>query len=238
MSWADGRRAFENGVSRAVVYYRDGSWDTWVGLLSVRQAPDVESSSVYFEGGLASTSQTPDILSVEVEGYTYPQALLDKPVRAFSYVVNHGEHEKIHMFYNPTFTLGGVEYATYSTDTEPSTFSLKAALIPELIPGYAPSSHLFIETALDDGYVGLPVILDLLYGTTNTDPAYLPPSTLIGLAVDPNYGNLSVTIRANGTILYSGGPVVVSDNGTFTVSHSRVRLAGDGQFVVNNAIGG
>lgn len=221
---------YENGVSKGVIHFADGTTKTWVGLISISDSPEFEASEVFFEGRYVANSRTHEVLTASIECFTYPPDILSKPVQALTYETDHGSGYQVHVIYNPIFLLPSKTYSTYGDDIEISTLSLEMKTTPVKLEGYAPSAHLVLDSTRDDGTGGFQIILDSLYGSPAREPYMLDPDLLVAVAIDPTRLDLEIIDNGDGTITYIGGNIQLGASGTFTVDHIRIRLISADEF--------
>lgn len=219
----------ERGVSHGVLYFSDGSILPWVGLINVDTSPESDILDLYFEGEYVGNSRTYEEFSAEVECFTYPPDILEKPLKAFSFRSKVGDGFKIHVIYNPVLHLSTKTYNTLADDPEVSTFSFEVNTVPEKIEGYAPSSYLFMDSNQDDNSGALDAILNRLYGSDSADPQLMSPGLILAASYDPAY--LDILIELLGDIISWEGPSVeLLPDGVFSVDHSRVQPYGPDLF--------
>ena len=187
--WAQSAQPFyECGVQKGALYFSDGTVEAWHGLISVTENSSDDVSDVYFEGIYVANTRSREDYESEVECFTYPPNVLKKRVSVFSYQTTHSFGFKLHLVYNPRFLLSSKSYSSYDDSAEVSTFSLEFRAIPVKFDGYAPSSHVILESQYDDRTGALQVILDTLYGTSTKDPKMVSPDLLVAMSHDPTIG--------------------------------------------------
>ena len=219
----------ERGVSHGVLYFSDGEVLPWVGLINVGALPESDVLGLYFEGEHVGNTRTYEEFAAEVECFTYPPDILEKPIKAFSFRSKMGDGFKIHLIYNPVMHLSTKTYSTLADDPEVSTFSFEVNTVPEKIEGYAPSSYLFMESNQNDNSGAFDAILGRLYGTDTADPELLSPGLILASSYDPLYLDILIEVLG-GVISWEGESVELLQDGVFSVDHSRVQPYGPDLF--------
>lgn len=199
-----GRRYYEAGVSKGVLYPRSGKGVPWNGLVSVTERPDTGEVTEYFLNGIKylETHQL-DVFKCTIEAYTYPYEFepsmgiysegepgfyFDGQYRqpfSFSYqtgvgsdTMSHGRHFKIHLVYSATATPTDISHTTLDDSPEGEVFSWEVSTVPRPISGHRRGSHIVIDSRRVSKE-NLKVISEKLYGTEYSEPSIPSPATLV-----------------------------------------------------------
>lgn len=192
-----GDRLFEVGVDRGVLYTPTAGV-AWNGLVSVSDSPSGgEIKTYYLDGVKYQVLASPIEYSGSISAFTYPDEFMEyegwsdlgnglmmdgqnRETFNLSYrtrIGNDVESEKhgykLHILYNAIATPTQKSFGTIGRGVTPSAFTWNLTTVPVIIPGYAPTSHIIIDsTKIKSDTLG--AIEDLLYGT-NTRAPVLPP---------------------------------------------------------------
>lgn len=263
ITWGDpGKRVFEVGVDRGVLFPYDGPGVAWSGLISVNETPSGgEERPFYIDGIKYQNRGGPEEFSGTIEAYTYPEefaacdgtASLDdglfatqqyRQPFAFSYRskvgndiagVDHGY--KIHIVYNARATPTDRNNVSIGDQAEAQTFSWGFTTIPERIPGIRPTAHLVIDSTKTNPEV-LGAIEAILYGSESSE-AELPTPTdileiyLVGGTVEPFIVN---TPDGEGIFTVTGPDfrVLQLDVDHFQLDNDTVIDHGDGTYTASS----
>lgn len=190
-------RRYEAGVEHGVFYPSSGPGVVWDGLLSVSENAIGSEQKSYAENGVtylvsigSRTYQSTVRAFSSPEGFgecvgdleIVPGFVLTRQTRksfGFSYKTRISDiGYKIHIVYNATAVPTSRSYASTNNTPNPVSLEWKIDAIPEVIPGFRPTSHLIIDTTKASS-TSVSNLEDLIYGTPNSDP-YLPvPSEVI-----------------------------------------------------------
>ena len=214
----DGKRLYETGVDRGVLYpaASNGGYDkgvAWNGLTSVQESPSgAEATPLY-----ADNIKYLNLLSVEefgatVEAYTYPDEFeecdgskeLAKGVSVgqqarkkfgLCYRTKIGNDEdgndhgyKLHILYNCLAAPASKEYASVNDSPEAITLSWELTTTPVNVPGGKPTSTLTIDSTKVSAE-DLKKIEDALYGTESEGPKLLMPAEVAALITSASTGH-------------------------------------------------
>jgi hypothetical protein len=191
-----GKRVYESGVNKGVLYMPDGFGVPWNGLISVSEKHGSAVEPLYYDGVKFEDIVTTGEYSATIKAFTYPDEFLefegieeyDKGIFVndqkqgrfnLSYQTRQRndtdkEAYKIHLLYNLTAIPSDVEYQTLSNEGSAIEFEWDITAIPNYIEGFNPTAHLIIDSRKMDPYL-LQDVEDILYGSETNDP-YLPPS--------------------------------------------------------------
>lgn len=187
-----GKRTFETGIDRGVLYLNDVGY-AWNGLLSIdHQASGNQTIPVFIDGQKVRDVPAIGDYEATLKALTYPDeflacegvklvdgVLVDNQIPqtfGLSYRtlvgndvegVEHGY--KIHVVYNLTAVPDTQAYQTMSLSVDPSEFAWDIAGIPQNAPGFRPTAHVFFDTRfLEDAWIA--DVERLLYGDEVSAP--------------------------------------------------------------------
>lgn len=181
LTWTE--RKYHSGVDRGVVYSRDGSVETWNGLISVAEKPtDIRERVRYRDGVRSINHRSEDSFAATIECFTYPLSLFStvprtRPGFDMSYRTKTESGYEIHLIYNAVPRINGVTYK----QNEHTPLTIDISTRPMMMPlSRAPSAHLIINTSTV--YPGVLVEFEqVLYGGDDSDPRMPLPDDLISL---------------------------------------------------------
>lgn len=190
LTWGNsGKRFYEAGVDRGVLYVGSQAGVPWNGLVSVSENPEGgESRSYYFDGIKYQVISAAEEFSATIEAFTYPDefAVCDGTATphpgfyithqrrvpfGFSYRTRVGndldgpEHGyKIHLVYNALAEPSDHVSNTLGSSIDPDNFSWRITTKAPVIDGFARTAHFVIDsrTASPSAFSE---IEDILYGT-------------------------------------------------------------------------
>lgn len=201
VTWCSvGKRFYETGVDRGVLYIDGKPGVPWNGLTSILETPiGGEAKSYYIDGikylNLASSEE----FEAVIEALTYPDEfafcegyasayngllVTQQPRKSFglTYRTKIGNDlngsdfaYKIHLIYNALAEPTQRSNNTMDDSINLSPFSWKITTRPPTITGYKRSAHFVIDSRFTDPMV-LSAVEDVLYGT-NSAGANLPSPT-------------------------------------------------------------
>lgn len=218
-----GKRLYEAGLDRGVLYVGSLPGVPWNGLTSVNvSSAGGEAVPYYLDGVKYLNVSSPEEFQATITAYTYPDeflvcdgsALIRPGLRAtqqkrkpfgFAYrtmigsdlSADHGY--KIHLVYNALAAPSARDHRTLNDSSDPGDFSWNITGRPPVMAGYTPTIHVEIDSRTTNAET-LPLIEDILYGT-NIHDARLPDfDELVGVFED------------NATF-----EVIDNEDGTFTI---------------------
>lgn len=213
-----GDRSYELGVSKGVLYDKDGLGVVWNGLTSIRDGLSTEVEAVYFDGVKVNDVITVGDFNGTISAITYPDEFLayegtirdqtgfyvtgQSPERfglAYQTKIPNDVDDsgyKLHLLYNLTAIPSDKTYETLSLDVSPMVFEWEVTSVPEEIDTLRATAHVILDSReMDPGL--LSDLEDILYGTEDTDP-HLP--SLQGLVSFIRQWNLFIiSIGSDGT---------------------------------------
>ena len=211
LTWDDtGKRFFETGVDRGVLYPMDteGGYSkgvAWNGLTAVTESPSgADPTDLYADNIIYLTLRAAERFGATVEAYTYPDefgqcdgsaALAEgvtigqQPRKPFglcyrTLLGNDIEGQdygyKLHLVYGATASPSEKAYNSVNESPEAVTFSWEMTTTPVTVPGFKPTAHLEIDSTKLDADT-LAAIEEVLYGN-ETQEARLPlPEEVIAM---------------------------------------------------------
>lgn len=242
LTWGDtGKRFYESGIDRGVLYVGSNPGVSWSGLVSVNEAPSGgESKSFYFEGIKYLNYSGAEEFEATIEAYTYPDefAACDGTEVPFSgFYVTHQRRRsfgfsyrtrigndtqgseyayKIHLVYNALAEPTNVDNSSFSESVDPNNFSWKITTRPPAIQDFKRTSHFVI----DSRFVApgaLSVMEAILYGSDEA-AARLPSVTEVFDVFTEN-ALFVVTDNGDGTFTVDGPDYLIEmlDDNTFQI---------------------
>jgi hypothetical protein len=206
VDWANtGKRFFETGIDRGVLYVGSDPGVPWTGLISVtKKQSGGEAQPRYLDGIKIGNRSSTEEFEGTLEAYTYPTefeicdgtARLQNGLRAtqqrrksfnLTYrsrigndTIGTGFAYKLHLLYNLKADPSDRAFKTLSDEVDPDTFSWDISSRPVVVSGIRPTAHYVIDSR-DVPAALLATLEDLLYGTDLTDPVLPTPGELIFL---------------------------------------------------------
>lgn len=197
-----GKRFYETGVSKGVLYVQDASGAypqgvAWNGLTAVNEAPSgAEATPLYADDIKYLELRSAEEFGATIEAYTYPDefeqcdgsAELAEGVvigqqarKAFGLcyktivgndIQGNDFGYKLHLIYGATAAPSEKAYATVNDSPEAVTFSWEVTCTPVDVEGFKPTATVVIDSRKVDAEK-LAALEDKLYGT-ETEEAQLP----------------------------------------------------------------
>lgn len=202
LEWdVDGQRFYETGVSKGVLYVKDGdaysNGVAWNGLTAVTESPSgAEATPLYADDIKYLNLMSAEEFGATIEAYTYPDefAACDGSA-ALATGVSIGQQArktfglcyrtvvgndvdgnelgyKLHLIYGCLAAPSEKAYATINDSPEAITFSWEVTTTPVKVSGFKPTSCITIDSTKADATC-LAALEAKLYGTTEA-AAYLP----------------------------------------------------------------
>ena len=202
LTWdEDGKRFFENGTDRGVLYLKDASGYkdgvAWNGLTAVTESPDgAEPTDLYADNGKYAVMRSAETLGFTIEAYTYPDefaacdgtrqvakgAYIGQQTRnsfGFCYrtrIGNDVDSElayRLHIYYGCTASPSEKAYQTINDSPEALTFSWELSTTPVNVTNMKPTALLILDSTKVNS-TKLAKIEDKLYGGGSETGAVLP----------------------------------------------------------------
>ena len=216
-----GKRIFQTGVDRGVLYLHDGTVVPWNGLINVEEGSNSELKSFYLDGVKFLENLTPGDFLGKLKAYTYPDefdtvngiiyaapglSYYEQPSKSFnlSYRTVIGNDlagsdfaYKIHVLYNVIANPESHGFETANdSGVSPIEFTWSLTGTPPQIDKFRPTVHVSMDSRTTPPEI-LDLIEDTLWGTDTTAPS-LPDIT--DLAEIFGYlGALIIIDHGNGT---------------------------------------
>lgn len=188
-----GRRLFEAGVDRGVLYLSDNRGVAWSGITSIEEDFSEDTTeAVYFDGVKVNDVVSLGDFAADLNAFTYPDEFLpyegikelaeglyadDQESRMFgmsfrTLVGNDLDYTdlgyKLHILYNLTAVPGGVTRETKSDVVNPQVFTWGLTTVPVKIEDYRATAHIYFDSRFLPPDI-LEAIEDILYGTGASD---------------------------------------------------------------------
>ena len=188
-----GKRIYESGVSKAVLYVRDGSGAypkgvAWNGLVSVSESPSgAEANPIYADNIKYLNLISAEEFGATIEAYTYPDEFAEcdgsievgdgvfagqqsRKVFGLCYKTGLGNDindlsygYKLHLIYGAQASPSEKSYQTINESPEAITFSWELTTVPVAVPGFKPTACITIDSTKTDA-AKLTALEDILYG--------------------------------------------------------------------------
>lgn len=207
LSWDDdGKRFFENGTDRGVLYPNTTSGYTtgvaWNGLTAVTESPDgAEPTDLYADNGKYAVMRSAETLGFTIEAYTYPDefaacdgsrqvakgAYIGQQTRnsfGFCYrsrIGNDVDSElayRLHIYYGCTASPSEKAYETVNDSPDAMTLSWECTTTPVSIAGFKPTASMMIDSRYADTDK-LAALEKILYGSETAAASLPDPQTII-----------------------------------------------------------
>ena len=205
-----GKRTFETGVDRGVLYLPDniGNYVTgvaWNGLTSVSESPSgAEPNAQYADNIKYLNLFSAEEFSATVEAFTYPDEFAQfdglavptpgvsvgqQPRKSFGLcyrtllgndVQGQDYGYKIHLVYGCQASPSEKAYSTVNDSPEALTFSWSVTTTPVHVTGLKPTSILTIDSTQVDAET-LAALEQILYGDEGVEPMLPLPDTVIAM---------------------------------------------------------
>lgn len=207
LTWDDdGKRFYENGVDRGVLYLKSASGYAagvaWNGLTAVTESPDgAEPTDLYADNGKYAVMRSAETLGFTIEAYTYPDefavcdgsrqiakgAYVGQQTRTsfgFCYrtrIGNDVDSEvayRLHIYYGCTASPSEKNYETVNDSPDAMILSWECTTTPVSIAGFKPTASIMVDSRYADKEK-LAALEKLLYGSETADAALPDPQTII-----------------------------------------------------------
>ena len=176
LTWDDtGKRFYETGVDRGVLYVRDsnGAYPLgvpWNGLINVTESPEgAEPNAQYADNMKYVNIQSTEEFKATIEAFTYPEEFAEcdgsaqpKPGafigqqerKTFGLVyrtkigndLTQEAGYKLHLVWGAVAAPSEKAYATINDSPEPTTFSWEITTTPVNVTGYLPTSTMTLDS--------------------------------------------------------------------------------------------
>lgn len=196
---AAGKRLYETGVSKGVLYIQDDSGAypkgvAWNGLTGVTESPSgAEATAMYADDMKYLNLYSAEEFGATIEAYTYPDEFAEcdgsselvkgvtvgqQKRKAFGLcyrtvlgndVTGEDYGYKLHIIYGAMASPSEKAYATVNDSPEAITFSWEVTTTPVNVANMKPTASLTIDSTKADASK-LSALEAILYGSENTDP--------------------------------------------------------------------
>lgn len=215
LAWDEsGKRFYETGVKKGVLYLRDDSGNypigvAWNGLTAVTESPSgAEATPLYADDIKYLNLYSVEEFGATIEAYTYPDEFAacdgsaelvkgvkigqqDRNTFGLSYVTTKGNDVDgnshgylIHLIYGCMASPSEKSYATINDSPEAITFSWEITTTPVSVDGFKPTASIVIDSTTVD-QAKLKDFEKILYGS-DTAAAKLPLPSEVKTALTPS----------------------------------------------------
>lgn len=208
-----GKRLYETGVDRGVLYVSDGNGRyqkgvVWNGLVSVNESPSGAEATPLYAGNVKYVElMSNEEFGASIEAYTYPEefeqcdgsaeladgiTIGQQPRKSFGlcYRTKIGndtagdEHGyKIHLIYGAKAAPTEKSYTTINDSPEAITFSWEITTTPIEVAGHKPTATLTIDSTKVTP-TALAAIETKLYGDTTGEATLPTPAEILALIAE------------------------------------------------------
>lgn len=208
-----GKRLYETGVDRGVLYVSDGNGGykkgvVWNGLVSVNESPSGAEATPLYAGNVKYVElMSNEEFGASIEAYTYPEefeqcdgsaeladgiTIGQQPRKSFGlcYRTKIGndtagdEHGyKIHLIYGAKAAPTEKSYTTINDSPEAITFSWEITTTPIEVAGHKPTATLTIDSTKVSPTT-LAAIENKLYGDTTGEATLPTPAEILALIAE------------------------------------------------------
>ena len=205
-----GKRTYETGVDKGVLYVQDdegayGKGVAWNGLTAVNESPSgAEPTALYADNTKYLELTSKEEYGATIEAYTYPDEFeacdgsaevgtgvvigqQSRKVFGLCYrtvkgndVKNNDYGYKIHLVYGCKAKPAQKNYQTINDSPEAITFSWEVSTTPVEVEGFKPTATVTIDSTKVTADK-LKSIEEALYGTESVEPKLLLPSEIIAI---------------------------------------------------------
>lgn len=208
-----GKRLYETGVDRGVLYVSNGSGGynkgvVWNGLVSVNESPSGAEATPLYAGNIKYVElMSNEEFGASIEAYTYPEefeqcdgsaelaegvTIGQQPRKSFGlcYRTKIGNDTagddhgyKIHLIYGAKAAPTEKSYTTINDSPEAITFSWEVTTTPIEVAGHKPTATLTIDSTKVSPTT-LAAIENKLYGDTATEATLPTPAEILTLIAE------------------------------------------------------
>ena len=205
-----GKRTYETGVDKGVLYVQDaegayGKGVAWNGLTAVNESPSgAEPTPLYADNIKYLELTSKEEYGATIEAYTYPDEFeacdgsaeigegvvigqQSRKVFGLCYrtvkgndVKNNDYGYKIHLVYGCKAKPAQKNYQTINDSPEAITFSWEVSTTPVEVEGFKPTATVTIDSTKVTPEK-LKAVEDALYGTETVEPKLLLPSEILAI---------------------------------------------------------
>ena len=255
LTWGEiGKRFYDTGIDRGVLYVANKPGVPWDGITAVEEKSEGGEARPYYLDGvkylnLAAREEFAATLSaffspVEFDACDGTLELsrglfaTQQKRRSFgltyrTMVGNDTEGEahgyRIHLVYNALAAPSTRSHNTTSKDANLDPLSWELTTKPNLVDRASPTSHFYVDTRFAPPEL-IEALEDILYGDDSGDPRM--PTTTQLLTLFAYDDGLVVNKYLGGRYTADGEAVTLGTLGNFEISHDRVFDNGDGSFKI------
>lgn len=253
-----GKRFYENGLDRGVLYLQDRTGVAWNGLISIQEKTTNTATPLFYDGVKFNDDVKPGVFSGTLKAFTYPDEFLqfegvsedeagvlltDQPQPRFhlSYRTKVGNDlqgndlgYKIHLLYNLLAVPKERSRDTLSLDGEAIEFEWDISAVPEHVQGYRPTAHLVLDSRKIDPLL-LADIEAILYGDDET-PAQIPPMSSL-MAFIRKWDRLIIIDNGDGTWTATTsipGYISMIDETTFQIDNANATYLDEDTYEISS----
>ena len=205
-----GKRTYETGVDKGVLYVQDdegayGKGVAWNGLTAVNESPSgAEPTALYADNTKYLELTSKEEYGATIEAYTYPDEFeacdgsaevgtgvvigqQSRKVFGLCYrtvkgndVKNNDYGYKIHLVYGCKAKPAQKNYQTINDSPEAITFSWEVSTTPVEVEGFKPTATVTIDSTKVTAEK-LKSIEEALYGTESVEPKLLLPNEIVAI---------------------------------------------------------
>lgn len=216
-----GERVYQSGVSKGVLYLKDGRVVPWNGLTAIEDGTNPELKSYYLDGVKILDHVTPGDYVGKLSAFTYPDefdevvgvrpiatglSFYEQPSKTFnlSYQTRISSDTdpdlgyKIHLLYNLSAIPESSQFETLKEQADANVFSWSLSGTPPIytIDGVKPAVHISVDSR-DARPDLLAQVENILYGTDTTEPRF--PTILEMRLLFGEVGGLFIIDNGDGT---------------------------------------
>jgi len=206
LSWdASGKRFYELGIDRGVLYIDSQPGVPWVGLISVSESPSGGEPQPYYLDGIKYLNlSSAEEFEATIEAYSSPREFgpcdgtvaiqnglfaTQQPRKQFSFSYrsktgNDTEGQdyayKIHLVYNALAAPSQRSNKTIDDSVNVINLSWQITTLPPSITGVKPTAHLVIDSRYADPDI-LNTVENILYGSDSQSSSLPTPNDLIDI---------------------------------------------------------
>lgn len=210
LNWgAVGKRYFETGVDRGVLFVGDNSGVAWTGLTSVSESPTGGEAKPYYMDGIkfmniAASEEFEATIEAfhrpiefaPCDGVSIPQnglLITQQPRKPFGFSyrtllgndVDGPDHAyKIHLVYNALAAPSQRNNNSIGESVDPAKYTWQVTTLPPQMSGFKPTAHLVVDSRTTPDFI-LHHIERVLYGSEEADSRLIGAQELIDLFNDP-----------------------------------------------------
>lgn len=180
--------SYESGIQNVVFYPKTGPGQAWMGVQSIIESKvGGGRTSLYFDGQKYMDLVGDKEFAGTLTSFTIPRAFsacIGEPEIIPGFFLTHQVKEtfglcyrtmvdqedfKLHLLYNVTASQKSRDYLSLADSPTPTPFSFQIDAVPVAVPNASPAAHFIIDSRYFTD-ANMQNILNILYGTSTTDP--------------------------------------------------------------------